>query len=185
MLAAATASLVASSGLIAGTAARGAVSATPAAPNRPGARSTLRAHAPRRRNPLPTRAHLPLTTRASALVLQVRAQPQMADISAFGDIWGMEAKTDIFNKWDPEQPRGYDNFNPFERNDESAMCDENGCFPGQSRGYKVPNRPDQSWGIMQAEKVAMDTLKEDAKFHLKGKPGCFTRKWQEGLGAPP
>ena len=139
MLAAATASLVASSGLIAGTAARGAV----------------------------------------------RAQPQMADISAFGDIWGMEAKTDIFNKWDPEQPRGYDNFNPFERNDESAMCDENGCFPGQSRGYKVPNRPDQSWGIMQAEKVAMDTLKEDAKFHLKGKPGCFTRKWQEGLGAPP
>merc|ERR1719183_2558309 len=26
------------------------------------------------------------------------------------------------------------------RNDESAMCDTNGCFPGQSRGYKSPNR---------------------------------------------
>merc|ERR1712037_537926 len=81
--------------------------------------------------------------------VQLRAAaPNMADISAFGDIWGIEAKTAIFNAWDPESHRTYDNFNPFERNDEGTMCDTNGCFPGQSRGYKPPNRPDQSWAIM-------------------------------------
>ena len=86
-------------------------------------------------------------------LLQVRATgAQMADISAFDDIWGIDAKKAIFDKWDPEAPRDYENFNPFERNDESAMCDTNGCFPGQSRGYKSPNRPDQSWQIMQKEK---------------------------------
>jgi len=84
--------------------------------------------------------------------VQLRAAaPNMADISAFGDIWGIEAKTAIFNAWDPESPRTYDNFNPFERNDEGTMCDTNGCFPGQSRGYKPPNRPDQSWAIMQVQ----------------------------------
>merc|ERR1711937_554735 len=119
--------------------------------------------------------------------VQVRAQgPQMmADISAFDGIWGFEAKKAIFDKWDPEKPRGYENFNPFERNDESSMCDTNGCFPGQSRGYKSPNRPDQSWEIMQKEREAMDALKTEAKFNSKGKPGNFSLKWQEKLGAPP
>ena len=41
---------------------------------------------------------------------------------------------EIFDKWDPEKPRDYNNFNPFERNDEAQQCDKNGCFPGQSRG---------------------------------------------------
>jgi len=118
--------------------------------------------------------------------VQVRATgPQMADISAFDNIWGFDAKLDIYNKWDPEKTRDYDNFNPFERNDESAMCDTNGCFPGQSRGYKSPLRPDQSWAIMQEERVKMDELAKDPKFSLKGKPGCFSLKWQENLGAPP
>ena len=108
----------------------------------------------------------------------------MADISAFDDVWGIDAKTAIFNAWDPEKPRDYDNFNPFERNDEAAMCDTNGCFPGQSRGYKSPLRPDQSWDIMQKEKAMMDKLKENPKFSLTGKPGNFNRKWQEGLPAP-
>ena len=109
----------------------------------------------------------------------------MADISAFGDIWGFEAKKSIYDKWDPEKPRDYDNFNPFERNDEAAMCDTNGCFPGQSRGYKSPLRPDQSWEIMQKEKEMMEKLKENPKFSVTGKPGNFNRKWQEGLSAPP
>merc|ERR1712134_13053 len=100
---------------------------------------------------------------------------QMADISAFDEIWGFDAKKAIYDQWDPEKPRDYDNFNPFERNDENAMCDTNGCFPGQSRGYKSPMRPDQSWDIMQKE----------AKFQSTGKPGNFNRKWQENLGAPP
>merc|ERR1719390_433829 len=69
---------------------------------------------------------------------------KMADISAFDNIWGFEAKKAIYDAWDPEKPRDYDNFNPFERNDESAMCDTNGCFP------------DQSWDIMQKERQVMD-----------------------------
>jgi hypothetical protein len=109
----------------------------------------------------------------------------MADISAFDDIWGFDAKKAIYDAWDPEKPRDYDNFNPFERNDDSAVCDFNGCFPGQSRGYKSPNRPDQSWDIMQKERTAMDALKQEAKFNLKGKPGNFSSKWQAKLGAPP
>ena len=110
---------------------------------------------------------------------------QMADISAFDNIWGIEAKTDIFNKWDPEKPRDYDNFNPFERNDEGAMCDTNGCFPGQSKGYKSPLRPDQNWAIMQEEAKMMEKLKEDPKYSLSGKPGNWKRSWQDNLGAPP
>ena len=97
----------------------------------------------------------------------------MADISAFGDIWGFEAKKACFDAWDPEKPRDYDNFNPFERNDEGALCDTNGCFPGQSRGYKSPNRPDQSWAIMQEEAKLMEELKQDPKFSITGKPGNF------------
>jgi len=117
---------------------------------------------------------------------QVRATgAQMADISAFDDIWGIDAKKAIFDAWDPEKPRDYDNFNPFERNDESAMADTNGCFPGQSRGYKSPNRPDQSWQIMQKEKTMMEEFAKDPKWDLKGKPGCFTLGWQKNLGAPP
>jgi hypothetical protein len=110
---------------------------------------------------------------------------QMIELPAeFDDIWGLDAKRWVYEKWDPEAKRTYENFNPFERNDESAMCDVNGCFPGQSRGYKVPNRPDTSWDIMQKERVLMDELKKEAKYNLKGKPGNFTLKWQDGLGAP-
>jgi hypothetical protein len=103
----------------------------------------------------------------------------------FDGIWSFDAKKWVYDQWDPEKPRDYDNFNPFERNDESAMCDTNGCFPGQSRGYKSPMRPDQSWDIMQKEAKLMDQLKTEAKFQSTGKPGNFFRKWQENLGAPP
>jgi len=102
----------------------------------------------------------------------------------FGGIWSFEAKKWVYDKWDPESPRTYDNFNPFERNDESAMCDTNGCFPGQSRGYKSPIRPDQSWDIMQKERQLMDELAKEPKFQSKGKPGNFSLKWQENLGPP-
>merc|ERR1719478_1624348 len=126
------------------------------------------------------------TGAASRPVIQARAPvTQMYDISAFDDIWGMEAKTACFNDWDPEKPRDYNNFNPFERNDEAAMADTNGCFPGQSRGYTSPNRPDQSWDIMQKERQLMDELAKEAKFNTKGKPGNFSLNWQKNLGAPP
>ena len=38
---------------------------------------------------------------------------------------------------------------------------------------------------MQKERALMDELAKDANFAIKGKPGCFTLKWQENLGAPP
>ena len=111
---------------------------------------------------------------------------QMIDLPAeFDGVWSFAAKKWVYDQWDPEKPRTYENFNPFERNDESAMADTNGCFPGQSRGYKSPIRPDQSWDIMQKERAAMDELKKEAKFNHKGKPGNFSLKWQEKLGAPP
>eukprot|EP00326_Haptolina_ericina_P022307 CAMPEP_0181192398 /NCGR_PEP_ID=MMETSP1096-20121128/13263_1 /TAXON_ID=156174 ORGANISM="Chrysochromulina ericina, Strain CCMP281" /NCGR_SAMPLE_ID=MMETSP1096 /ASSEMBLY_ACC=CAM_ASM_000453 /LENGTH=139 /DNA_ID=CAMNT_0023281793 /DNA_START=26 /DNA_END=445 /DNA_ORIENTATION=+ len=131
------------------------------------------------------------TSSSSALVVgamptaQVRASaPQMADISAFDEIWGMDAKLSVYNAWNPDAPRDYDNFNPFERNDEGSMADQNGCFPGQSRGYKVPNRPDVSWTIQQANDKIMADLKTQDKFNLKGKPGNFSPSWQKTLGAP-
>mmetsp|Transcript_20436 Transcript_20436/g.50257 ORF Transcript_20436/g.50257 Transcript_20436/m.50257 type:complete len:137 (-) Transcript_20436:330-740(-) len=117
--------------------------------------------------------------------VQARANLQMADISAFGDIWGFDAKKAIYDQWDPSKPRDYDNFNPFERNDEGSMADTNGCFPGQSRGYKSPNRPDQSWAIMQEEKIKMDALAAEAKFQSKGQPGNFSPSWQKALGPVP
>ena len=122
---------------------------------------------------------------ARAPQVQRAVSPQMADISAFGGIWGIEAKEAVFNAWDPEKPKDYDNFNPFERNLDGAMSDENGCFPGESRGYKVPNRPDASWAIMQEEAKKMEEIKKSPKYGLSGKPGCYSLKWQENLGAPP
>jgi hypothetical protein len=107
------------------------------------------------------------------------------NIDNFGGIWSLEAKTAMFNQWDPESPRTYTNFNPFERNDESAQADIHGCFPGQSRGYQSPIRPETSWAIMEAEKVKMDELKLLPKFNIKGRPGNFVRSWQDNLGPVP
>ena len=109
----------------------------------------------------------------------------MADISAFDNIWGFEAKKEIYDKWNPEAPRDYDNFNPFERNDEGQMCDFNGCYPGQSIGYKIPNRPDVDWASQTAINAKMDELKKEDKFNASGKPGNWFRKWQDKLGPPP
>ena len=109
----------------------------------------------------------------------------MANIEAFNGVWGLDAKQKVYADWDPEKTRDYENFNPFERNDEGSMADENGCFPGQSRGYKIPERPDVNWAIQQANDVIMNGLKTEAKFNLVGKPGNFSPKWQEKLGAPP
>merc|ERR1712232_883636 len=106
----------------------------------------------------------------------VRSKPiEMLEKLGPDGIWSVEAKKRVFDAWDPEKPRDYNNFNPFERNDESAMCDTNGCFPGQSRGYKSPIRPDQSWAIMQEEKAKMEILRADPKFSLTGRPGNWYR----------
>jgi len=100
-------------------------------------------------------------------------------------VWGLEAKKRVFDAWDPEKARDYNNFNPFERNNEGSLCDVNGCFPGQSKGYQSPLRPDQTWEIVQKEDVVMDEIKKDPKFQIKEKPGNFHDHWQKNLGRPP
>merc|ERR1711879_967416 len=99
-------------------------------------------------------------------------------------VWDVATKKIYFDAWDPEKPRGYNNFNPFERDDEGALCDMNGCFPGTSRGYQAPTRPEQSWEIMQEEAKLMDALKAEAKWNIKGRPGNFHLGWQDDLDRP-
>jgi len=132
-------------------------------------------------------APAPAASAPAAPAYQPPAAPASGafDIEDYGGVWGFDAKKAVFHLWDPEKPRSYTNFNPFERNDEGSMCDTNGCFPGQSRGYKSPLRPDQSWDIMQEEKKKMEELAKDPKFHATGKPGNFKLKWQDALGPPP
>ena len=111
--------------------------------------------------------------------------PETGVSADWDGIWGFDRQKEIFLAWDPESPRTYTNFSPFERNLDGAKCDSNGCFPGESRGYQPPNRPDVNWQIMQEEKVKLDELKQHPKWGLSGKPGCYSLKWQEKLGAPP
>ena len=119
-------------------------------------------------------------------LLQGASRVPKVHMSRFnGEVASFENKKALFDEWDPEKPRDYDNFNPFERNDEGAMCDWNGCYPGQSKGYKSTLKPSVDWAAMQEEKVKMEEIKKDPKWGLTGKPGCWTRKWQDGLGAPP
>ena len=106
-------------------------------------------------------------------------------LAAFNHVWCVEAKAIVLERWDPESPRTYENFNPFERNDENRLCDTAGCFPGQSRGYRSPLLPRSSFAEMQADKVKMEEIAKHPKFDLKGKPGCFSLGWQDNLGVPP
>ena len=119
-----------------------------------------------------------------APTVQRAAAPSMANIDHHDDIWGLPAKEEVFNKFNPAAPRDYNNFNPFERNDEGQMCDKNGCFPGQDSGYMPPNRPDVSWDIQQANNVKMEQLKADPKFSGTGQPGNWKKGWKDNLGPP-
>jgi len=101
------------------------------------------------------------------------------------DIYDFEKQKEIFLRWDPNAPRTYTNFNPFERNLDGGLADYNGCFPGESHGYKSPNRPNVGWDSMQEEYKKMEELKKHPNFGLKGCPGCWSLKWQENLGPPP
>jgi uncharacterized surface protein with fasciclin (FAS1) repeats len=100
-------------------------------------------------------------------------------------VWDFHNKKIVFEAWDPEKTRDYNNFNPFERNNEGSQADQNGCFPGQSRGYKSPKRPNMNWDIMQAEKLLIEEIKKHPKYGITGKPGNFKLSWQDNLGPPP
>merc|ERR1719453_717811 len=109
--------------------------------------------------------------------------PQM--MSRFtGQIWDMPAKKDILSEWDPEAPRDYDNFNPFERDSVGNACDTNGKFPGET-AYKDPMRPDTSFAVMQADRVKMEEIMKGDKVKITGKPGNWFFGWDKELGSVP
>ena len=101
-----------------------------------------------------------------------------------GQIWDLDAKKAILAEWDPEESRGYDNFNPFERDSVGNACDTNGKFPGET-AYKDPKRADTSFAQMQADRETMEEIKKDPKMSITGKPGNWKFGWDDGLGAVP
>ena len=38
---------------------------------------------------------------------------------------------------------------------------------------------------LEEEKIKLEELSQHANWGLKGKPGCYSMKWQDKLGAPP
>merc|ERR1719231_2001656 len=87
--------------------------------------------------------------------------------------------------YDPNKPRDYDNFNPFERDDQGNACDPNGKFPGET-AYKDPKRPDASWDIMMKERQEMDEIMKIAfskPGDVPGAPGRWKTGWDKNLGA--
>lgn len=84
----------------------------------------------------------------------------------------------------PSQTRGYDNFNPFERDSVGNACDPNGKFPGET-AYKDPKRADTNFAQMQADRVTMEEIKKDPKMSITGKPGNWKFGWDKGLGVAP
>ena len=122
----------------------------------------------------------------SKVIMDATRDPAPSSLDADWDgVWGFDRQKVIFEAWDPESPRTYTNFNPYERNLDGAKCDPNGCFPGESRGYMPPNRPDVSFAQMQEEKIALEELAKHPNWGKKGCAGCYSMKWQEKLGAPP
>merc|ERR1719204_2157258 len=101
-----------------------------------------------------------------------------------GQIWDLDAKKAILSEWDLEAPRGYDNFNPFERDSVGNACDTNGKVPGET-AYKDPIRADTSFAQMQADRAAMEVINADPKMKITGKPGNWKFGWDEGLGSVP
>ena len=45
-------------------------------------------------------------------------------------LWDQDAKKDVYNKWDPSQPRSSRNFNPFETYKGNSP-EASGVFPGE------------------------------------------------------
>ena len=129
-----------------------------------------------------------LSSKVSMSKVRMDATRDPAPCSTDADwdgIWGFDRQKQVFEAWNPDSPRTYTNFNPYERNLDGAKCDPNGCFPGESRGYMPPNRPDVSYGQMQEEKIALEELAKHPNWGKKGCAGCYSMKWQDGLGAPP
>ena len=121
----------------------------------------------------------------SGIAPATQGRVSKVEMSRFtGKVWDIEAKKAILEEWDPEEKRGYDNFNPFERDSVGNACDTNGKFPGET-AYKDPIRADTSFAQMQADRAAMEVINADPKMKITGKPGNWKFGWDEGLGSVP
>lgn len=80
----------------------------------------------------------------------------------------------------PSSPRS----NPFERDDQGNCCDPNGKFPGEG-AYGDPKRPDTNFATMTKDRESMKAINADPRMLIKGKPGNWKFKWDEGLGMIP
>ena len=87
-----------------------------------------------------------------------------------GQEWNMDAKMDVYNAWDPTQPRTTSNFNPFETY-EGNSPDCSGFYPGEGR-YKDPSRPAVNFASMMEERKTLDDIAANPKAGaVPGAPG--------------
>eukprot|EP00815_Leptocylindrus_aporus_P012346 CAMPEP_0116050028 /NCGR_PEP_ID=MMETSP0322-20121206/141_1 /TAXON_ID=163516 /ORGANISM="Leptocylindrus danicus var. apora, Strain B651" /LENGTH=128 /DNA_ID=CAMNT_0003532509 /DNA_START=67 /DNA_END=453 /DNA_ORIENTATION=+ len=85
--------------------------------------------------------------------------------------WSNEAKKDVYDSWDPNQPRSTTNFNPFETFQGNSP-DASGIYPGENR-YKDPIRPDINFQQMMAERAEAEERAANPKpGDVPGAPGC-------------
>jgi hypothetical protein len=86
-------------------------------------------------------------------------------------LWDNEAKKDVYNSWDPSQPRSAMNFNPFETWDGNSP-DASGFYPGENF-YKDPSRGDVNFQQMMVEREEMEQRQANPKpGDVPGAPGC-------------
>lgn len=94
-----------------------------------------------------------------------------ADFGKYDDkLWDNEAKKDVYNAWDPNQPRSANNFNPFETW-EGNSPDASGRYPGENF-YKDPSRGDVNFQQMMVEREEAEARAASPKpGDVPGAPG--------------
>jgi len=86
-------------------------------------------------------------------------------------MWDNNSKKDVYNKWDPSQPRSSWNFNPFEAF-QGNTPDASGVYPGEAF-YKDPQRGDVNFQTMMDERAEADERNANPKpGSAPGCPGC-------------
>jgi hypothetical protein len=86
-------------------------------------------------------------------------------------LWDNEARKEVYNSWDPNQPRSPTNFNPFETY-QGNTPDASGYYPGENF-YKDPTRGDINFAQMMVERGESEARAASPKPGDKpGAPGC-------------
>ena len=86
-------------------------------------------------------------------------------------MFGNEEKKDVYNEWDPNEPRSVMNFNPFETF-EGNSPDASGVYPGEPF-YKDPIRGTTDFSQMMIEREEAEERAANPKpGDAPGAPGC-------------